>query len=89
MNFCNTGNWWLLINTTDPAGQLQWLIEQLQDAENKGDKVRKIPLKRLFSFCNTRNGKEAHITHVMRAQGSIPYYLLIRFRKGRVGMVVA
>lgn len=39
MNFCNTGNWWLLINTTDPAGQLQWLIGQLQDAEDKGDKV--------------------------------------------------
>ena len=24
------------------AGQLQWLIGQLQDAENKGDKVRNL-----------------------------------------------
>lgn len=40
MNFCNSGNWWLLINTTDPAGMLEWLITELQDAENKGDKVQ-------------------------------------------------
>ena len=30
---------WLLINDTDPAGQLQWLVEQLADAEKVGDKV--------------------------------------------------
>ncbi|XP_041349363.1 sphingomyelin phosphodiesterase-like [Gigantopelta aegis] len=39
MNYCNTGNWWLLINSTDPAGQLQWLINVLQDAENNHEKV--------------------------------------------------
>ncbi len=30
---------WLLINDTDPAGQLQWLVEQLQEAEKNNDKV--------------------------------------------------
>lgn len=39
MNYCNTQNWWLLINTTDPAQQLQWLINELQTAELKGEKV--------------------------------------------------
>ncbi|OXB54397.1 hypothetical protein ASZ78_013845 [Callipepla squamata] len=26
MNFCSQANFWLLINSTDPAGQLQWLV---------------------------------------------------------------
>ncbi|XP_078393279.1 sphingomyelin phosphodiesterase [Cetorhinus maximus] len=39
MNFCSHENFWLLVNSTDPAGQLQWLINILQDAENNGDKV--------------------------------------------------
>ncbi|XP_033105480.1 sphingomyelin phosphodiesterase-like [Anneissia japonica] len=39
MNMCNTENWWLLINETDPAGELQWLISTLQQAENKNQKV--------------------------------------------------
>ena len=30
---------WLLINSTDPGGQLQWLVEQLSKAEQAGDKV--------------------------------------------------
>ena len=30
---------WLLVNATDPAGQLQWLVDQLVDAEKVGDKV--------------------------------------------------
>jgi sphingomyelin phosphodiesterase len=38
-NFCNTDNYWLLINSTDPAGQLQYLVEQLLQAERDGDKV--------------------------------------------------
>ncbi|XP_019613437.1 PREDICTED: sphingomyelin phosphodiesterase-like [Branchiostoma belcheri] len=38
-NYCNTRNWWLLLNTTDPAGQLQWLAGQLQQAEDMGEKV--------------------------------------------------
>ncbi|XP_014677717.1 PREDICTED: sphingomyelin phosphodiesterase-like [Priapulus caudatus] len=39
MNYCNDMNWWLMINMTDPNGELAWLINQLQDAENVGDKV--------------------------------------------------
>ncbi|KAF8793227.1 sphingomyelin phosphodiesterase-like [Argiope bruennichi] len=39
MNYCNSLNWWLLINSTDPTGQLGWLVAQLQMAENKGEKV--------------------------------------------------
>ncbi|GFR29144.1 sphingomyelin phosphodiesterase, partial [Trichonephila clavata] len=39
MNYCNNLNWWLLINSTDPTGQLAWLVAQLQIAENKGEKV--------------------------------------------------
>ena len=30
---------WLLINTTDPMGQLSWLIDILQNAENRNEKV--------------------------------------------------
>ena len=30
---------WLLINSTDPAGQLQWLINELQESEDAGEKV--------------------------------------------------
>ncbi|OCT96319.1 sphingomyelin phosphodiesterase [Xenopus laevis] len=39
MNFCAVENFWLLINYTDPAGQLQWLVQVLQEAEEKGEKV--------------------------------------------------
>lgn len=39
MNFCATENFWLLINYTDPAGQLQWLVGVLQEAENNQEKV--------------------------------------------------
>ena len=30
---------WLLINSTDPAGQLQWMIGELQESEDAGEKV--------------------------------------------------
>ena len=30
---------WLLLNSTDPAQELQWLIYELQSAELKGEKV--------------------------------------------------
>eukprot|EP01137_Pigoraptor_chileana_P007391 Opistho-2@52926 len=39
MNYCNNQNWWILINQTDPAGELQWLINTLQAAEDKGELV--------------------------------------------------
>ncbi|XP_041360844.1 sphingomyelin phosphodiesterase-like [Gigantopelta aegis] len=38
-NYCNNQNWWLLLNVTDPAGQLKWLIDVLQAAEDKKEKV--------------------------------------------------
>ncbi|XP_053872056.1 LOW QUALITY PROTEIN: sphingomyelin phosphodiesterase [Malaclemys terrapin pileata] len=39
MNFCSEANFWLLINATDPAGQLQWLVGVLQAAEGQQEKV--------------------------------------------------
>ncbi|XP_019379299.1 PREDICTED: sphingomyelin phosphodiesterase [Gavialis gangeticus] len=39
MNFCSDANFWLLINSTDPAGQLQWLVGVLAGAEAAGEKV--------------------------------------------------
>ncbi|XP_059401558.1 sphingomyelin phosphodiesterase-like [Carassius carassius] len=39
MNFCARENYWLMVNSTDPADQLQWLIHILQESENKGEKV--------------------------------------------------
>ncbi|KAM5179854.1 LOW QUALITY PROTEIN: sphingomyelin phosphodiesterase [Mantella aurantiaca] len=39
MNYCAGENFWLLINFTDPAGQLQWLVGILQDAEDNHEKV--------------------------------------------------
>lgn len=39
MNYCNNFNWWLMINNVDPAQQLQWLIDTLQEAEDNDEKV--------------------------------------------------
>ncbi|CAH1801877.1 unnamed protein product [Owenia fusiformis] len=39
MNYCDSANWWLLINATDPAGQLQWLSNELKIAEDNSEKV--------------------------------------------------
>ena len=30
---------WLLINSTDPAQQLEWFVDVLQKAEDAGEKV--------------------------------------------------
>lgn len=30
---------WLYVNSTDPAKELQWLIHELQEAENNNEKV--------------------------------------------------
>ncbi|XP_014209092.1 sphingomyelin phosphodiesterase-like [Copidosoma floridanum] len=38
-NYCNRNNFWLLLNSTDPVGELAWLIDELQAAENKSEKV--------------------------------------------------
>lgn len=39
MNFCARENYWLMVNSTDPANQLQWLVHVLQTSEDKGEKV--------------------------------------------------
>ena len=39
MNYCNNQNWWLLLNTTDPADELTWLIHELQSSELLEEKV--------------------------------------------------
>jgi sphingomyelin phosphodiesterase len=39
MNFGDDENWWLLVDPVDPGGMLQWLSNQLQTAEDNGDKV--------------------------------------------------
>ena len=39
MNYCMNKNLWLLLNSTDPAQQLQWLVYELQLAEFAGEKV--------------------------------------------------
>ncbi|XP_042355498.1 sphingomyelin phosphodiesterase [Plectropomus leopardus] len=39
MNFCAQENFWLMVNSTDPANQLQWLVHILQASEDKGEKV--------------------------------------------------
>ncbi|XP_059480867.1 sphingomyelin phosphodiesterase isoform X1 [Neocloeon triangulifer] len=42
MNNCNNKNWWLLLNSTDPGHELQWLIYELQAAEINKEKVHLI-----------------------------------------------
>ncbi|XP_076437537.1 sphingomyelin phosphodiesterase-like isoform X2 [Babylonia areolata] len=38
-NACHEWNWWLFLNTTDPDGQLAWLIDTLLMAETNKEKV--------------------------------------------------
>ncbi|KAI5640563.1 calcineurin-like phosphoesterase domain-containing protein [Phthorimaea operculella] len=38
-NYCSHMNWWLTLNSTDPVSELQWLINELQKAELRGEKV--------------------------------------------------
>lgn len=38
-NYCPRENFWLIINSTDPLGQLAWLADVLQLSENRGEKV--------------------------------------------------
>lgn len=37
--FCLGGNFWLYLNEYDPDNVLAWLMNQLQAAEDAGDKV--------------------------------------------------
>lgn len=51
MNFCARENFWLLVNATDPADQLQWLVHILQESEIKGEKVsRAVNIKSSLDF---------------------------------------
>eukprot|EP01116_Phalansterium_solitarium_P018093 TRINITY_DN4661_c0_g1_i1.p2 TRINITY_DN4661_c0_g1~~TRINITY_DN4661_c0_g1_i1.p2 ORF type:complete len:535 (+),score=161.15 TRINITY_DN4661_c0_g1_i1:1775-3379(+) len=38
-NYCDGSNFWLLFNSTDPAGMYTWFINVLQAAEDAGEKV--------------------------------------------------
>ncbi|XP_046396231.1 sphingomyelin phosphodiesterase-like isoform X2 [Ischnura elegans] len=38
-NLCYTLNWWQIYDHVDPSGMLKWMINELQDAESKGQKV--------------------------------------------------
>ena len=38
--YCDTLNFWLYLNNTDPAGQLAWLVNELTWAEKLDVKVR-------------------------------------------------
>ncbi|XP_056645510.1 sphingomyelin phosphodiesterase-like isoform X1 [Diorhabda sublineata] len=41
-NYCHSLSWWLLVNSTDPAQELKWLIYELQNAEKQNEKVHVI-----------------------------------------------
>ncbi|XP_050739102.1 sphingomyelin phosphodiesterase-like isoform X2 [Eriocheir sinensis] len=38
-NYCNSQNWWLLMENNDPVGELQWLVDTLAAAEAAGEVV--------------------------------------------------
>ncbi|XP_066150731.1 sphingomyelin phosphodiesterase-like isoform X2 [Euwallacea fornicatus] len=38
-NYCHSLSWWLLVNSTDPASELKWLIHELQGAEDRDEKT--------------------------------------------------
>ncbi|XP_031340701.1 sphingomyelin phosphodiesterase-like isoform X2 [Photinus pyralis] len=38
-NYCHCRNWWLYINSIDPAEQLEWLVNELHKAEISGERV--------------------------------------------------
>ncbi|CAF0958145.1 unnamed protein product [Brachionus calyciflorus] len=42
MNYCPSENYYLYINSTDPLGQLAWLVDILQKSETIGEKVHLI-----------------------------------------------
>ena len=38
-NYAYSENWWLILKSDDPAGQLKWLTQVLLQAEKDGEKV--------------------------------------------------
>lgn len=57
MNFCARENFWLLVNSTDPADQLQWLVHILQESEIRGEKV-----SRAVNNRHVNQGQYEHLT---------------------------
>lgn len=49
-NYCPKENFWLIINSTDPLGQLEWLVNVLQESENNNEKVNKLNKEILLDF---------------------------------------
>ncbi|KAF5308345.1 hypothetical protein FQR65_LT18218 [Abscondita terminalis] len=41
-NYCHIYSWWLYVNSTDPAKELEWLVDQLQQADFNREKVHVI-----------------------------------------------
>ncbi len=39
MNFGDSNNWWLLVDSEDPGGMLQWLVDTLQECEDANERV--------------------------------------------------
>ncbi|KAF2363499.1 Calcineurin-like phosphoesterase domain ApaH type [Trinorchestia longiramus] len=39
-NFCNKLNWWVLYKNTDPGNVLRWLVQELLQAEQRGERVQ-------------------------------------------------
>ena len=39
-NYCPRENFWLLLNSTDPLNQLDWLAKTLQNSEDNKEKVK-------------------------------------------------
>ncbi len=62
MNYCYNMNFWLLLNSVDPLDQLAWLIETLQQSENKGEKVKqkRKEKKKRFKKINQIKKKKEH-----------------------------
>lgn len=51
-NYCPKENFWLFLNSTDPLGQLEWLVNTLQECENNNEKVGLIFNVKSSSFLN-------------------------------------
>ncbi|KAH0625312.1 hypothetical protein JD844_033821 [Phrynosoma platyrhinos] len=89
MNFCSEANFWLLINSTDPAGQLQWLVNVLQKAEESGEKGGRDSDPQLATLpcpsLTCRSCLQVHIighippAHCMRCWGWNYYRIINRF----------
>lgn len=61
MNFCARENFWLMVNSTDPANQLQWLVHILQASEDKGEKASRAANNKTKNWQKT-SGQFGHLT---------------------------